>query len=77
VIERLLISETPAPGVLRLHHVCFVELVGGVEAVAAELGVGPAGALEAGTIRPVLGQVVEEAACVMSDTALVGEGGCT
>lgn len=66
VVERLLVSHAATLGCRSLDDVCFFRLVG-AEGVAAELGVGPASADEAFCAGPVFGEVVEEAACTLSE----------
>ena len=61
VIEWLLVSKTPASGVRSLDEICLVGLCG-AERVAAEFCVGPASAFEACTVRPILCEIMKEAA---------------
>ena len=77
MIQRFVVAQASMSGFGGLDEVCFVGLVGG-EGEGAELRVGPAGALEAGVVAPVFGEVVEEAAwgglVSSASCAMVGGG---
>ena len=62
VVKRFLVAHATALRFGCFNYVCLIGLVG-AKGVAAEFGVGPAGADETIAIAPVFGEVVEEAAC--------------